>query len=309
MRPVEGVKLSGDTARLAEELILDGQQRLTSLTQVLKINEAVATRDAQKQDLKIHSYFDIERALQGPDSLAESIIAVDEHRTLRSNFGRDIDLDLSTIAKEIAAFEFPCARVLDSSAWEEALTEVSTERLKRFFFRKQVLTPFREYQLPVITLSRETSKAAVCLVFERVSTGGFSLDVFELITATWAAEGLIHRDDWHGKSRSQGGRHAQLTARSLIRDLQATDFLQALSLLHSSARRGRDLAKGISSKQQLLSVPSGSTSSTCPWLPTELRPTASPEDSNFPFNFSAQKAFTIPIFCPTKLSSFPLRPS
>ena len=48
MRPVEGVLLPPDSSRLAEELVLDGQQRLTSLTQVLKLNQAVQTRDGKK---------------------------------------------------------------------------------------------------------------------------------------------------------------------------------------------------------------------------------------------------------------------
>ena len=43
VRPVEGVSLPPD--RRAERLILDGQQRLTSLTQVLKLREPVSTRD------------------------------------------------------------------------------------------------------------------------------------------------------------------------------------------------------------------------------------------------------------------------
>src|SRR4030088_2261114 len=37
VRPVEGVELPRDGEALAEQLILDGQQRLTSLTQVLRL--------------------------------------------------------------------------------------------------------------------------------------------------------------------------------------------------------------------------------------------------------------------------------
>src|SRR5438477_12647428 len=39
VRLIEGIELPGDTSRLAEQLILDGQQRLTSLTQVLKLEK------------------------------------------------------------------------------------------------------------------------------------------------------------------------------------------------------------------------------------------------------------------------------
>ncbi|AUX20619.1 hypothetical protein SOCEGT47_010920 [Sorangium cellulosum] len=249
VRPVEGVELPPKSARLAEELILDGQQRLTSLTQVLKLDKPVATRDAKKKELRLHYYFNIEKALEGPESLAEAIVAVDEQRTLRSEFGRKIDLDLSTREKELEAFHFPCSQILNSDDWEQLLSEKAPERLVRFMkFRRQVVEPFRSYMLPVISLKKETSKEAVCLVFEKVNTGGVPLSVFELVTATWAADGFNLRDDWFGV-RGHAGRHARLSKRPLLRDLQPTDFLQGVSLLHSSERRAEDLAAGRSAKE------------------------------------------------------------
>ena len=56
------------------------------------------------------------------------------------------------------------------------------------------------YQLPVIALGKSTSKEAVCLVFEKVNTGGVPLSVFELVTASFAAEGFNLRDDWYGSA-------------------------------------------------------------------------------------------------------------
>ena len=56
---------------------------------------------------------------------------------------------------------------------------------------QKVLLAFRSYQLPVIALGKATSKEgkeAVCLVFEKVNTGGVSLSVFELVTASFAAD-------------------------------------------------------------------------------------------------------------------------
>src|SRR6267143_6093887 len=74
VRPVEGVDLPGDSAGLAELLILDGQQRLTSLTQVLRLKKPVATRDEKKREIRVHYYLDIETALRGPDALEEAIV-------------------------------------------------------------------------------------------------------------------------------------------------------------------------------------------------------------------------------------------
>ena len=50
-------------------------------------------------------------------------------------------------------------------------------------FKRQVLENFKYYRVPVITLDRSTSKEAVCVVFEKVNTGGKALDAFELVTA------------------------------------------------------------------------------------------------------------------------------
>jgi hypothetical protein len=66
-------------------------------------------------------------------------------------------------------------------------------------FREQILDSFRSYQVPVIELKRGTSKEAVCLVFEKVNTGGVQLSVFELVTATYAADGFNLRRDWYGE--------------------------------------------------------------------------------------------------------------
>lgn len=248
VRPVEGVDLPPDSAGLAEDLILDGQQRLTSLTQVLKLDKPVATRDANNRELRLHYYFNIEKALLGPESLMDAIVAVDEKRTLRSDFGRKIDLDLSTREKELEAFHFPCSQILNSDDWEQLLSERAPDKLVRFMkFRRQVVEPFRSYMLPVIRLKKETSKEAVCLVFEKVNTGGVPLSVFELITAAWAAEGFNLREDWFG-ARGLSGRHARLSKRALLRDLQPTDFLQGVSLLHSLEKRKQELAAGRSSK-------------------------------------------------------------
>ena len=55
-------------------------------------------------------------------------------------------------------------------------------------FQVQVHSNFTSYQLPVINLDAETPKEAVCTVFEKVNTGGVLLNVFELATASFAAD-------------------------------------------------------------------------------------------------------------------------
>lgn len=45
-------------------------------------------------------------------------------------------------------------------------------------FYEQVVKNFTEYLVPQIELSASTTKEAVCVVFEKVNTGGKALDAF-----------------------------------------------------------------------------------------------------------------------------------
>lgn len=249
VRLVEGVELPGNGEPNPEKLILDGQQRLTSLTQVLRLSKPVSTRDEKGRELQRYYYFDIEKALGFEADIEESIVAVGVDRMVRSNFGRDVSLDVSTSAKEYESFLFPCNQILNSDRWEEGLMAQFPTKFPRYMeFRKKVLAAFRSYSLPVIELKKETNKEAVCLVFEKVNTGGVPLSVFELVTATYAADGFNLRDDWYGKPGKIDGRQRNFSSQPLLKDLEATDFLQGISLLHSRERRSADLAAGKTGK-------------------------------------------------------------
>ena len=250
-RPIEGLEQSVPKDRKPERLILDGQQRLTTLTQALTLDAPVHTSTAKGKKIKRHYYFDIRRAIEEPHALDEAIVAVDEHRQLRSDFGRKVELDLSTTERECEALHFPCNQIMSSDDWETTLHRVAPDYFPTYMqFRSQVLAPFRSYQIPVILLKKETSKEAVCLVFEKVNTGGVALSVFELITASYAADGYNLRDDWLGsKTRKVASRKEWLELEPLLVGTEATEFLQGITLLHTHELRQADLEAGKSGKQ------------------------------------------------------------
>lgn len=241
IRPVEGITPS--TTDKIEKLILDGQQRLTSLTQVLKLATPVNTKNDKGRQVKLFYYINIEKARSGNSSIEDAIFAVDETKMLRTNFGRDVVLDLSNQQKEFSEFCFPCSQIMNSDSWEEGLMAHDPSKFPGYMeFRKTVLNAFREYQIPIIELKKETSKEAVCLVFEKVNTGGVPLSVFELVTATYAADGFNLRDDWYGNPAvSMPGRQKKFAVRPLLRSLEPTDFLQGISLLHSYEKHAADI--------------------------------------------------------------------
>lgn len=250
LRGVEGVTPSPDPAT-AEQLILDGQQRLTTLTQVLALKAAVATRTDKGKPIERHYYWNIPTALDPESSLEDALIAVEADRKSRTNFGRDIELDLSTTQLECEKMYFPCDQTMKSDAWESALIKISVEKFQTYMaFRERVLDSFREYQVPVIKLHKSTSKEAVCLVFEKVNTGGVPLNVFELVTATFAADNYNLRDDWYGsKQRQVDALQGRLRKEPVLEQVETTDFLQTVSMLHTLAQRKADLAANKAGKQ------------------------------------------------------------
>lgn len=249
VRPVENVPFPQGVPE-PDQLILDGQQRLTSLTQVLALDQPVKTFDEKKRPIERYYYIDIELALQD-GRLDEAFFSVESDRKLKSDFGRKVDLDLSTRELECRQMMFPCRQILNSDAWEEKLQEHAPEKFSTYMrFRRTVLNSFRSYQLPVIALGKTTSKEAVCLVFEKVNTGGVSLTVFELITASFAAEGFNLRDDWFGSTlRKIEGRAARLKMDPLLGPVENTDFIQTITLLHTLEKRQADQAEGKNGKQ------------------------------------------------------------
>ena len=249
-RPVEGLEKTEAKNVKPERLILDGQQRLTTLTQALILKEPVNTSTPKGKKIKRHYYFDIKAAMEAGDDLENVVVSVDENRQIRTNFGRDIELDLSTQELECEQLYFPCDQVMDSDDWEEKLTSMDPEKLPMYMkFRNKVLKPFREYQLPVIQLQKETTKEAVCLVFEKVNTGGVQLSVFELITASYAADGYNLRDDWFGSElRKVDSRQKRIAKDPLLREVEATEFLQAITLAHTWERKQADIAAGKTGK-------------------------------------------------------------
>lgn len=86
--------------------------------------------------------------------------------------------------------------------------------------------PTFQYKIPVILLSKETPKEAVCQVFENVNTGGVSLTVFELVTAIFAMDDFELRKDWEARKE-------KYFSGDLLSVITSTDFLVACTLLSS----------------------------------------------------------------------------
>lgn len=272
-RPLEGAP---DTAKKSspKALLLDGQQRMTSLYQVTLRGRVVQTETVKKKKVKRWFYIDIEKALDKDVDRDDAIVGVPEEKIIKPEFGRP-GLDLSTPAKEYELMMFPVGQVFDWDDWQDGFNDFWKDEGKRTIFRnfkKEVLESFKSYQVPVISLDSSTSKEAVCVVFEKVNTGGKPLDAFELVTAMYAAEGHELRKDWYGAGGNDVGRHGRFARASKLADAEKgilaevanTDFLHVISLFHTrdkrrraeaQGREGRDLPQITGNRPALLNLP------------------------------------------------------
>lgn len=111
-RPIEGATF---VDVIPEELILDGQQRLTSLYSSLYSTKPVKTTTNKGCVVYRYYYIDINKAVNNIADRSEAIISVPKNRMKISNFGRNIELDLSSAEKEYENKLFPLNVILDYS--------------------------------------------------------------------------------------------------------------------------------------------------------------------------------------------------
>lgn len=220
-------------------LILDGQQRLTTLYQTLFSKKPVKTCLPTNRDREIERYYYINlmKIVKDDADVLDCLLSLPSDKKIKENIGREISLDLSTRQKEIEQLYFPVNLIyspIDTNLWQiDYLKYYATDAEKSnmyFEFMLKVLNPLQNYKLPVIQLTKDTSREAVCQIFENVNTGGIPLTVFELVTAIYAAgykdKHLNLREDWQNIKKS----FAELNV-NLLKHLEPHYFLMAMSLL------------------------------------------------------------------------------
>lgn len=258
------------TNRKPNILVLDGQQRLTSIFCSMYSKDPVPTQTTKKEPIKRFYYLDIDLCIKSlidrTIDRVDAIVSIPEDRVVRENFDRDIKLDLSTREKEFTMHMFPLNIVYDRTATSKWRNEYQKYHgydsavVERFDnLDTEILQAIYGYKAPVITLDKNTPKEAVCQVFENVNTGGVSLTVFELVTATFAADDYDLRTDWYGRDENGGhikGRFEQKKMKEEVRDLLSivsdVDFLVAITLLsrYHLKKQGGDSAPAVSCKKQ-----------------------------------------------------------
>lgn len=218
-----------------EQLLMDGQQRLTSLSQALASAHAVETMDSRRKRLRRYYYIDIRAAAYNPEQMENAIFSVPDDKKLPriDEHGKRTAIDLTNQANEVAAGMFPLRLVYapGKNDWRRAYEKVDYQTWD--LFDNRVLSQIDGYKVPVIRLTKGATQEAICAVFEDVNTRGVSLTVFELLTASYAVSDFHLPTDWAAVKE-------RLAKSDVLTDFNDTDFLRAISLVSTYfARRGR----------------------------------------------------------------------
>lgn len=167
-------------------LVLDGQQRLTSLYQAF-------------YGVGQHRYFiHLGGLIDGMD--LEDCVFYERKKRAKRHYG--------TIDQQAEKLTFPFAVLFgEGGGFEEWLDQMLDKRpekgddrkeLKRQLreVRNQWIRPIEDYEFPMVTLSEETSASAVCTIFETLNRTGVKLSVFDLLAARFWPEDVRLRDLW-----------------------------------------------------------------------------------------------------------------
>ena len=162
-------------------LILDGQQRMTSLYQAFS-------------GTGTHCFFlNIKELLDGEDvDEAVEVYAVKRARRWSTIEAQADEMMLPL--SEIRSFANWCVEVLDLR--EEQGEEEKKLRKQLIEIEKEFVDPVKLYNFPVTTLSVSTPVEAVCTIFETLNRTGVKLSVFELLTARAFAHEVKLREMW-----------------------------------------------------------------------------------------------------------------
>ncbi|MBQ3442623.1 MAG: DUF262 domain-containing protein [Selenomonadaceae bacterium] len=241
-----------------QHLILDGQQRLTSLFGALYFNEPVKITDSKGKVKKYFYYVDMAKAItsvQNSESVEDMIISVDENRKLKA---KGKNFDFSTPEKEYAEGMFPLNKIfngildgiLDWILKHQSYYENNDYKqalVNKFY--DEVVKKISSYKIACIMLEKNIPLEAVCNIFENVNIGGAKLSTFDLLTAIFAKQKdengnpIELRRDWE---KIKGGFAEK--GLDTLNEVDCSDFITALTLLVSYKKFCRDKKTPVSCK-------------------------------------------------------------
>ncbi|MGW6444721.1 GmrSD restriction endonuclease domain-containing protein [Lentzea sp. NPDC055074] len=188
-RPVEGAP---ESKAAPQELILDGQQRLTCLYRALN------DKGEERFYLRLQRLFDEKTK----NVLIPTEIDFEDAIFWHEKNQKDGD-KYEDPAVQFEGNIFPLHKHREFDEWldhyishQSDKVDISSAKRTLRKVRDQFLTPLKSYGFPVVTLPATTSLDAVCNVFETLNKTGKPLGAFELLTAKLYPKNVKLRDLW-----------------------------------------------------------------------------------------------------------------
>lgn len=216
-------------------LILDGQQRITSLFGALYSDEPVKINDGK--DKSFFYYVNMQKAINAVKSFGadeEMILSAPPNRKFKF---KGTNYDLSTPEKEFAADMFPLNKIFDATLLNWILGYTAhynndAEKMSLMNEFNNLISAIKLYEIVAVELSKDTPLEVICNIFEKVNIGGEKLGVFDLLTAIFAAkknsdgEPIELRKDWDSVQDDFADRGLEI-----LTQIDCADFVTAITLL------------------------------------------------------------------------------
>lgn len=187
LRPREFDEAPALEGKNPQMIVLDGQQRLTSLYQALY----------GRGDYLF--FVDLNELLDSAD--LERAIGHTTQKRAEKEIG-DLDQQANTLRLPLTVLRDPgfdewldeIIERLEAANGKEFMAKEHKKELRDVY--KSHLKPLLEYSFPVVDLPRTTEIEAVCKIFETLNRTGVKLTVFELLVARFWPEGISLRSLW-----------------------------------------------------------------------------------------------------------------
>lgn len=233
-RPIPGAPDTGNDPGL---LLLDGQQRLTTLYHSLRGDGLVDTVDFRNKRIRRKFYVDVNKAVSTAIVPLEAVFSVDEKGVVKSHFGPDIPGGVTDRDTALKAGVIPVSALLSDEGTDmifdlaENPEPGARDRAKHFY--NTVAKPLIRYSVPMIRLDRDTTQGGVGSIFAQANSAGLQMDVFDLLTAVFANEdeSFNLRAHWEETEKI-------LRQHPVLDDIDRTRFLTAVALF-VTARQGQ----------------------------------------------------------------------
>lgn len=237
-RPLAGLDVGSVEPGL---LLLDGQQRLTSLYHAFKREGVIPTVDYRGESIQRRFFVDVRAAVSSDPMPVEAVFAVDTEGCVRSHFGPEIEGGITCREDMLRHGVIPVSLLMWKQANDLLVDMAANEELREpvKLFQNEVLRWLPAYDVPVIRVDRSTSRVGVGQIFAHANSAGVQMDVFELLTAMFANEDpdFVLADHWAKVEQT-------LREHPALDEIGRIEFFRALALLitsrngHATGHRG-----------------------------------------------------------------------